>query len=60
MVCRYPRLQRDVAEKNIRSLIFAAHRSALSTGGLMHRITEQQNHTFTQKSSNKSTFSAAC
>src|SRR3984893_18400218 len=37
MVCRYPRLQRNVAEKNFRSLIFAAHRSALSTGCLNAR-----------------------
>jgi hypothetical protein len=33
MVRRNPRLQRNVTEKNFRSLIFAAHRSALSTGG---------------------------
>jgi hypothetical protein len=43
MVRRNPHLQRNVTEKNFRSLIFAAHRSALS-----NRVLNAQNHWSTE------------
>ena len=53
MIRRYPPLHREIAEKSLRSIIFAAHLNPHSKGiKLMHRITLQP--------SRKTTFSAAC
>jgi hypothetical protein len=53
-------MQSYEAEENVRMLIFATHRSVLSTVGLNAQSHEQQNHIVKTNQQIFSSFSAAC